>query len=297
MKKSLTNIKRVLILGHTGFVGSHLVPYFKKHLPEVDVIGVSSALADLTKKEETRSLKKLFDPYTIVIMCSAIKRQFSDKRVTFLKNFKMIMNICDILQCSPVKRFVFISSAAVYGEDVQNMDITETTNVQPTSYYGMAKYISECLLRKVFENQKQGSLLILRPPLIYGPGEKVDTYGPTGFIRTAIRKEKIVLWGDGREKREFIFIDDLVRIVYRLAMHNYEGVLTVASGENHSFLEVVKIISGSVPFKIRAVSQARTKKKVDHRYRNAGLMRILGNFTFTGIEKGIKETIAAEIKI
>jgi len=287
------DIRRILILGHTGFIGSHLQEFFQKRLPEIDVIGMSSSSVDLTKENDTLRLKDFFDLRTIVVMCAAIKRQFQDNLDSFSKNLKMIMNLAQVLRQHPVKRFIFLSSAAVYGEDIENKNITEATNVQPRSYYGMAKYICECLLNKVFENQQQSSLLIMRPALVYGPGEIEKTYGPGGFIKAAVNKEKIILWGDGQERREFIFLEDLLEITYHLTLHNCNGILNIVSGENYTFQEAVQIISHLWPFGIQVIARPRTKKKVDHQYSNAALMRILTDFCFTGLEEGIKKTLVA----
>lgn len=287
------DIRRILILGHTGFIGSHLQGFFHKRLPKIDVIGMSSSSVDLTKKNDALKLKGLFDLKTIVVMCAAIKRQFGDNLDYFSKNLKMIMNLCRVLCQHPVKRFIFLSSAAIYGEDVENKNITEATNVQPRSYYGMAKYISECLLNKVFDNQRKSSLLIMRPPLVYGPGEIEKTYGPGGFVKAAVNKEKITLWGDGQERREFIFLEDLLEITHRLTLHNCNGILNIVSGKNYTFREAIQIISHLGPFDIQVISRPRTKKKVDHQYSNAALMKILRDFYFTGLEEGIKKTIVA----
>ncbi|UCD15397.1 MAG: NAD(P)-dependent oxidoreductase, partial [Candidatus Omnitrophota bacterium] len=197
--KSANNIKRILILGHSGFIGSHLMRNFCDKEPQIELIGKSIPEIDLTKLEDVKSLSPFFDMETVVIMCAAIKRQFGDNLDTFSQNLAMVTNLCRILEQRLAKRFIFFSSAAVYGEDISNTNITEDTPVCPTSFYGMAKYICERLLIKNFNQSSKGSLFILRPPLIYGPGDMGSTYGPAGFIKAALNNEKITLWGDGLE--------------------------------------------------------------------------------------------------
>ena len=287
-------MKRILILGHTGFIGSHLEACLHKKLPEREIVGMSSASADLTKKEGVLRLENFFDMETTVIMCSTIMKQFGDNLDSFSKNMKMIMNICHFLESHPVKRFVFLSSVAVYGEDIQNTNITEETKAEPRSYYGMAKYISECLLRKVFDKKKEGSFLIMRPPVVYGPGEKGRAYGPTGFVRAVLSGEGITLRGDGSERREFIFIEDLLEITYRLMFREYNEMFNIVSGRNYSFRDIISIISKLTPLVIQVQPRPRTKKKADHRFDNQALMQVLCDFSFTGLEEGIKKTIASE---
>ncbi len=101
-------------------------------------------------------------------MC-AIKRQFSDNLDAFVQNVKMVVNLCRLPQDHPVARL--FCSAAVYGEDIENTNIREESAICPTSYYGIEKYTSECLLRKAFEGRDQRWLFIMRPPLVYSPGD------------------------------------------------------------------------------------------------------------------------------
>jgi len=66
----------------------------------------------------------LFDDGTAVIMCAAIKRQLGDDLDTFSRNVAMAVNLCRVLEKRPVARFMFFSSAAVYGEEITSLQIT-----------------------------------------------------------------------------------------------------------------------------------------------------------------------------
>lgn len=290
----MAEIRRVLILGESGFIGNHLKEFFCNQSPEIEFIGRSFPLIDLTKEKQALALADLFDLETAVVMCAAIKKQLGDSLDTLSQNLKIAMNLCRLLQEHPVARFVFFSSAAVYGEDIHNTDITEETPVQPTSYYGIAKYAAERLFRKVIAQQEQSSLLILRPPLVYGSGDQAESYGPSGFIRAAIRRERITLWGGGSEQREFIFIEDLVKIVHRLTFHKYDGIVNVVSGRSYTFKDALEIISRLVPFELQTDSRPRTKRKVDNGFRNELLLELLPDFCFTDLKEGIKHTFEAE---
>ena len=290
----MTEIRRVIILGESGFIGSHLMKFFHDQSPDIELVGRSFPQIDLTKQKEALALADFFDMETAVVMCTAVKRQFGDTQENFLLNLTMVMNLCHILKDHPVRRLVYFSSAAVYGEDIHNLKITEETPIHPRSYYGIAKYASECLLRKVIDSQKQNSLLILRPSLVYGPGDEGESYGPSGFIRAAIRREKITLWGDGSEQREFIFIEDLTNIVYRLTFHEYDGVVNVASGKSYTFRDALEIISSLAPFELQTTSRPRTKEKVDNGFYNRVLVNLLPDISFTGLEGGIKHVFEAE---
>lgn len=292
--KDSRQIRRILILGHSGFIGSRIFNLFRSQAPELEIIGKSLPEFDLTKLEHILSDERLFDMRTLVIMCACIKKQFSDSLEIFFQNLKMVLNLCHLLQRNPVRRLIYFSSAEVYGEDTENLNITEQTAVNPTTYYGMAKYTSECLLRKIIESREDSSLLILRPPVVYGPNDISHTYGPTGFIWSAINTGKIILWGDGSELREFMFIEDLVEIIYRLAFSKSKGVLNVASGQSYAFIDILEIVADLFSRKLEITSRPRTKRKVDNKFCNDTLVKLLPDFSFTDLRDGIKRTFEAE---
>lgn len=289
--------RRLLLLGHTGFIGSHLVRFFRAHAPHVEVVGRSLSAIDLTNQRDVELLAELCGPDTAVLMCAAIKRQFGDNLDTFSQNVMMVMNLCRLLQSRPVGRLVFFSSAAVYGEEIHNPRITEQTPVHPASFYGMAKYTSECLFRKIFKVHRDAvgsSLLIVRPALIYGPGDSGGTYGPSGFVRSALKREPIILWGDGTERREFLFIDDVVQAVSRLTFHDYDGVVNLVSGTSNTFRDAVDAVARLAGSELRVTSRPRTKDKVDNGFSNEMFRSLVPDLVFTSLEEGTRRTFEAE---
>ena len=96
------------------------------------------------------------------------------------------------------------------------------------------------------------------------------------------------------EKREFIFVNDLVEVVSRLTPEGYSGVLNVARGKSYTYLDVVNVLSRQLGRKVVTSSRTRSKDKVDHRFCNALLVKELPGFSFTSLEAGIRQTIAAQ---
>jgi len=292
--KQSSSIQRIIILGHTGFVGSYLEKHFLKTFSEIEMIGHSTVSIDLTKEKEVNTLAEFLNQQTVVILCSAIKRQLGDNLDIFSKNIQMVANLSRLLQNHSIKKIVYFSSTSVYGEEVHNLNITETTSAHPTSYYGIAKFTSECLLRNAIDSQENTSLLILRPPLIYGPKDRSLSYGPSKFTKSAVEGTQITLWGDGTEKREFLFIDDLVEITSRLLFNEDQGILNIASGTSHTFKNILDNISRLQPSPLRVNSRLRSKSKVDNVFNNQVLNQHLPDFSFTSLEEGIKLTLEAE---
>lgn len=285
-------IRRALILGHTGFIGSALKRALESHGLEVE--GASPGSIDLTVEKDARSLSPRFTPETAVVLCSAIRRQDGDNQENFQRNLAMGANVASVLRERPVARFVYFSSAAVYGEDIAGDGINETTAVNPTSYYGAAKFASECLLRKAAGGRTP--LLVLRPPAVYGPGGlgAASDYSPTGFIRKALRAEGLTLWGDGSELREFLLLEDLARLVVALLAHPFSGTLNVVSGKSRSFREAADLAYRLAEIPLVLNERPRSKNKVDHGFDNALLRRLLPEFRFQSLEDGMRAVFALE---
>jgi UDP-glucose 4-epimerase len=281
---------RVIILGHSGFIGSK-ISTFLKSTSDYEIIGCSLPDFDLTDWTSTKKISSYLSGDVALIYASAMKRQAGDRLEAFISNISMTTNVCRLLTEFQVGRLIYFSSAAVYGEDVNNIDITEATLLRPSSYYGIAKLASECLLQKTCIDNRIENFIALRPPLIYGLGDAGLDYGPSGFYDKAKKGESIVLWGDGKENREFIYIDDISRILEKMLYANFFGPLNIASGVAYKFSNIVDILREKFP-EVSYASRERTKLKVDNTF-NPELLRIqLGNnFQFTPLDEGIKKMI------
>jgi UDP-glucose 4-epimerase len=282
---------RILVLGHLGFIGRYVTSACGHAMPAAEVIGRSLQDVDLAKAGQAESLADIVDAETTIVVCAAVKRQLGDNLAAFAQNIDIAKNLCVLFERRQARRIVYFSSAAVYGEDVHNTAIKEDTPVQPRTYYGIAKYTSECLLKKVVEAQDGTSLLLIRPPLVYGPGDLSESYGPVGFLLKAMRGEPIVLWGDGTEKRDFVYAEDVGRIVAKLVAGSDSGVVNLAGGESHTFKDILDVIAELLPNDIDISSRERSKAKVDNVFCNDRLMKMTDDFAFTPLREGIEKTM------
>lgn len=284
------SVPTVLILGHSGFIGSNLEASLK--IRGLNVIGKSLPEVNLGDSLDILKIKKFFTPQTTIILAAAVKRQFGDTQEAYRMNMAIVENICTLLVERPVKRLIFFSSAAVYGEETHNTNISEETQVNPTSYYGIAKYTSERLLERALKVNTNTTLVCLRPPLAYGPGDRGKTYGPAGFATAATEGSPITLWGDGKELREFLFIEDLCKIVEYLIYSEFSGVLNAVSGNSICFADVIDLLRIKFPG-LSVASRDRTKQKADNAFDGSKLRLLLGpDFKFTSLVDGLQATLA-----
>ena len=281
-------LNKVLILGNSGFIGSNVKTFLNNNIENIKVSGISTEQADLTESNNWSFVENLWDRNKTILMASAIKNTIEDNIATYCKNMQMIANLCNSLQSKPAKRIIFLSSTAVYGDYTKNLSITEETAPDPNNYYSIAKLSGEHLLSYTIIGTNM-SLVILRIPLVYGPGDNRADYGPNLFCKSALNNEEITLWGDGTEKREFIFIEDLVQIIINYIFGNENLLLNTISGKSYSYKEALDYISKS--FKLNIIEQKRTRLKVDLGFISKKLLSVMPNLKFTTLEQGILKTI------
>jgi len=280
-------------LGHTGFVGRHVLRELTEAAWLDEVVGLAAPDVDLATEGSVDVLAAhLAAPDTTLVFLAGVKRQLGDSLESFEKNIAIATHVCRALVLQSVNRVVFVSSAAVYGEENHDVSIMESTLIRPTSFYGIAKHATECLLFQTLRRNPDASLAVLRPPLIYGPGDASSSYGPAGFAAAAARGEPVVLWGDGTERREFLYVGDAARLIARFATSGHPGTYNLASGNSHSYLDVVDSISSELGRPVATVSRPRTKPSVDHRFVNAALLTLVPDFRFTELSHGIRLTLA-----
>ena len=281
----------LIIIGSSGFVGKYLFSRLSEDYPGREIHCFSRQEADLTDLHSTQQLDSAMSPMSTVIITAGIKRQVSDSLESFNTNLLMIYNLCTILRRRRVHKVIFFSSASVYGENRHDLNISNCTPVSPSSYYGISKYASERLLSRVAGESGVDTFTVVRPPLIYGCGDTSDAYGPSGFLDAGIKGDPIVLWGDGSELREFVYVKDVARVISSLVQNDVSGVFNLVSGVSRSYIDVVDYLKSHFP-RILVASRERTKPKVDNCFNKINTFQLLGTkFEFTTLEDGLGEMI------
>lgn len=147
--------------------------------------------------------------------------------------------------------FVFIATAgAIYGSTPDGTVLTEASPPAPVSVYGLVRSLMEQMVEHA-RRIRQVRGVILRPSNIYGPGQRVN--GPAAFIVRALNAAAtgvpMELWGTGQQRKDFLFIDDLVdavshAVTYARRDSTWDGpsVFNICRGESASLLEVLSLI-------------------------------------------------------
>jgi nucleoside-diphosphate-sugar epimerase len=133
----------------------------------------------------------------------------------------------------------------------------------------------------------KGPLAIVRLSQIYGVGDTHNAYGPNRMIRSARRENKILLFGDGEETRDHLFIDDLVNMVVVILRRKSLGHINLASGTSVSFAELAEIIADLFPTPVEIASVDRRVPITHRRFDTSALRAFFPTVHTTTIEQGI----------
>ena len=142
-----------------------------------------------------------------------------------------------------VQLVYFSSGGTVYGERKTLVPFVETDPKEPISYYGLSKQMIENSI--LFEHRVSNlDFVILRPSNPYGHGQSIN--GRQGLIAVALGKvlagETMTIWGDANQVRDYIYIDDLSKVVVQLLKEDIScRTINIGSGKGYTVKEVLKI--------------------------------------------------------
>jgi len=279
---------KIIILGHTGFIGKALHAYLRQNTTS-EIYGYSSSSINLLYPDSLNTLDNIIDEQTTLILTAAITRDRGDTLDNFYTNITMVTNVARFLKSRRIKKCIYLNSVAVYGDAADNLSINENTPINPTCFYGVANYAGECILRHVADSAGF-PLLSLRLCQVYGRGNTHLTYGPDDFIHSILQNRTVRLYSNGEELRDHLYIGDLVRLIHHFTFGNFSGIYNLATGQSYSFQEVVEYLRKVVPYDFSISHVPRTRPLVNQRFDITKLLLSLPDFRFTEFEKGLEET-------
>lgn len=271
---------RVVVVGAGGFVGKATVG--KLTTQKLNVVGITRQDVDLLSEGAVARLVSSLRTEDTLVVIAARAPVKSDSML--IENLRMMETVCAALHSVPVGHVIYISSDAVYADAAGPLN--ETSCAQPVSLHGVMHLAREVMLA----NAWNGPLCVLRPTLIYGAADPHNGYGPNRFRRLANRGEEILLFGDGEERRDHVYIDDVAEIIARCIVHKSVGTLNIATGNVVTFREIAERIARLVPTPTSIRSIPRTGLMPHGGYRAfdvSSTTRAFPDFGYTPLELGL----------
>ncbi len=296
--------KLVVVTGGAGFIGSHIAWELVK---DNDVVIIDNLY---TGKEENvppgaklvkadirnyGSITELIGNADYVFHEAAqvsVVESIRDPVFTEGVNVLGTLNILKALLEGHGK-LIFASSAAVYGDN-PNLPLRETERPRPLSPYGVTKATAEEYLR-VYHELYGLPIVALRYFNVFGPRQGLNQYAGviSIFINRALKNEPLVIFGDGKQTRDFIYVKDVVRanILAAESRRANGRVFNVASGRQTTVLElarkVIEIVGANSPI----VFDKPRPGDIRHSLADIGEIKRLGFEPEWSLEEGLKKTV------
>lgn len=289
---------RILVVGSLGFIGSHCVDFFSK---EHEVWGCdvvqNCALMNYFPIDPVESdFQRLFQSqeFDVCINCSgaasvplSIENPSVDFELNTINVFKLLSSI---RQISPSCRFITMSSAAIYGNP-ESLPVRVEDKVNPVSPYGFHKVMAEMICEE-FHRFWGTKTCCVRIFSAYGPRLKKQLFWD--MYNKIQSEQNIVLWGTGRESRDFIYIKDLVRVIELIIKKgSFEGeIYNVANGEQRCIAEVAELFIKILESDTEVTFNNETRKGDPLNWEaDITAIKALGYQPEYTLEEGIKEYV------
>jgi UDP-glucose 4-epimerase len=260
---------KVLITGGAGFIGSNLANrLYKKNYNVLVVDDLSKGRKDNLNKSihllkqdiRTKRFIKTFEQFQPEYLFhlaaqTNLKRSQNNPKEEFEINFLPIIEILEASKKVRLKKIIFSSSAAVYGH-CKVLPIKESTPLMPGTPYGISKLATENYL-KYFSEKHSLPYVIFRYANVYGPKQNFSDEGGVVavFISKMLKGREIQITGNGRQTRDFIFVDDIVDANIKSLNKKIIGVYNIGTAKEVSILVLYN--------KIKMLTKTKSKVKID----------------------------------
>lgn len=221
---------RVVVMGAGSFVGGAILARLASR--GIATLALGRAQVDLLAPGAAERLASQLRPEDAFVAVSAIA-PCKDSRM-LVDNLVLARAMAQALAKSPVAHVLNIGSDAIYADGP--VPLTESTPAAPTAIHGVMHLARELVLQA----EVRAPLASLRPTLVYGEKDPHNGYGPNRFRRLALEGKDIVLFGEGEERRDHIFVDDVAELAVRILERRSTGTLNAATGTVRSFADVAR---------------------------------------------------------
>ena len=292
---------KVLVTGGCGFIGSHVVDELTNN--DFDVVVLDLEKKNLNPKAEyiigdirDKNLDKKidFNEIDVIIHHAAqinVRKSVEDPIFDCDTNVIGTVNLLEFCRKYDIDKFIFASSGgAVYGEP-KYLPVNEKHPTNPLSPYGTSKLCCEEYI-KLYDRLYDLDYCILRYSNVYG--ERQDPSGEAGvisiFIDKMLKGERPVIFGDGEQTRDFVYVEDVAR-ANLLALNWKNEVVNIGSGKETSVNKLFEIISGVIGFDKDPIYSDPRPGEVRRIYLDVSHAKDLGWEPEIELEDGIRRVV------
>lgn len=275
---------KVLVTGGLGFIGGHFVNYLYKKKHQIIVVDKLTYAADITKTyknisnffEDISSYEKMdeiigyYHPDIIINFAAEthVDNSIVNSNDFIQSNIVGVHSLLEAVRKHKIKKFIQISTDEVYG-DILKGSFKETDKLNPSSPYSASKAAADLLIKSYIRTYNFPAIII-RPCNNYGENQHEEKFIPK-ILKCIKEKKKVPVYGNGKNKREWLNVNDCVRGIYLiLTKGKLKEIYNIGSGEEFSNLEILKMLNVKPKF-------VKDRKGHDKRYKlNFNKLKKLG---------------------
>jgi nucleoside-diphosphate-sugar epimerase len=296
--------ERVVITGGAGFIGSHLAEGFLRNGYSVRIVdnlsnGTTGNFSSIRKDVDFRqidirdsdALNSAFQGADVVLHHAGIS-SVSEPASTHMVNVTGTLNVLLAAQQNGVRKIVNASSCAVYGNTGVQANI-ENFIPSPLSPYGLSKWETE-LHMMLFAQTTELETVSLRYFNVFGPKQNLDSGYAAAvpiFITKIAAGEPPTVYGDGRQTRDFTFVDNIVEANLRTVQTSLPRgiVLNIATGETLSLNALITLLNEIFGSQIESNYKPAFTSDIQHSSADISLSEsLLGSYNSVELRDGLR---------
>lgn len=253
---------KVLITGSSGFIGRHLTKSLKNK--GFDIIATSrnqkNHNSDIKFIQADLSKQFNYNESVDVIIHTAGKFWENGENLNkfMLSNYETTKNIVEYALRNEVKKIIYLSSIRVYG-DINNSVLTEETPIINQNYYGLSKYLSECLLK----DSKEIDCISLRLPGVIGDNDVTATPWIMKVAEKMLKNDDIEYYNPQSYFNNILHLLDLEKFIIKLIDSNFNGfnVLNLGCTENIKIIDMLEFLKSELNSKSKLIAKNDLNRK------------------------------------
>lgn len=295
--------KRVWVAGHKGMVGSAIVRRLAS--TGCEIVEAGRDVVDLTRQAEVEAWMADARPDAVFLAAARVGGIHANSAypAEFLHdNLVIETSIIDAAYRTGVEKLLFLGSACIYPREApQPMAESAllTGPLEPTNeWYALAK-IAGIKLCQAYRRQYGCDFIAAQPNNLYGPGDNFDLMN-SHVLPALMRKaheakakgaKRIEVWGSGKPRREFLYVDDLAdALVFLMENYSGEGHVNVGTGEEVTIRELAERVCAAVGFEGELAFDPDQPDGVMRKLVDVSLLESLGWRASTDLEAGLRTT-------